>query len=149
MGRQDAQNIRGHFNKVQRCRTHSSFDSCLATLCYLLLIYINFNILILLPSSHPGFTPNRVFIFSHWGCLFTTDFLETTEFCWEEHRTRGLSKDILEWAVCSFQPQFCVTLCTLSGCFSTSTSHDCYLSSASSEPLSACHEDMSCTDSVS
>lgn len=59
-GRQDARNVRGHFSKAQRCGSQSSSDSCLATLHYLIFIYIIFNTLTLIPRSHPGFSPKRV-----------------------------------------------------------------------------------------
>lgn len=59
-GRQDARNVRGHFSKAQRCGSRSSSDSCLATLHYLIFIYIIFNTLTLIPRSHPGFSPKRV-----------------------------------------------------------------------------------------
>lgn len=45
------------------------------------------------PGLTQGSLQREFSIFSHWGYLFTTDFLETTEFCQEEHRTQGLSKD--------------------------------------------------------
>lgn len=63
-GRQDAQNVRGHFSKVQRCSSHSSFDSCLGTLCYLLFINIIFNTS---PRSHQGFTTKWVQHFQSLG----------------------------------------------------------------------------------
>lgn len=93
MGRQDAHNVRGHFSKAQRCRSRSSSTvawqgSVIFYSFILLLIHLHLS-----QGLFQGSLQREFSICSHWGCLFTIDFLETTEFCQEEHRTQGLSKD--------------------------------------------------------
>lgn len=155
-GRQDARNVRGHFSKAQRCGSQSSSDSCLATLHYLIFIYIIFNTLTLIPRSHPGFSPKRVQHFRGEGggggrCLFA--FYQSSGNNWvlpkRTQNLRAFCEQFLERAVCSFQPQFCITTCIWAGCFSKSTSQGYYLLSASCQTLGAFHEEMGCTDSIS
>lgn len=57
-GRQNAQNVRGHFSKAQGYRSQSSFGSCLATLRCLILIYIY--IIFLYLYTHPKVSPRAL-----------------------------------------------------------------------------------------
>lgn len=70
----------------------SASDSCLATLCYLIFIYI-YIIWYTYPQVSARAPPEVKLAFAATGgCLLSLNLLETNEFCWKEHKTRELSE---------------------------------------------------------
>lgn len=130
-GRQDARNVRGHFSKLRRCRNRGAFDSCLATLRYLLFIYIYiiFATLTLIHRSRPGFAPKRRWNLLSLGCLLSGNDGVLAK---RAQKLGAFRKLLLGWVLGPLRAQLCVTICVLAVYFSPSASPGCYLLPASS-----------------